>query len=155
MENEITNLPEKKPFLKRKVLGMPTFVFLLLSVVIVSAAIYVAMTTDFTKGVNVWFDSGTEEISIVSSGDVGSNTVSCKNGICSTGDIILTNDDTVEHVCDVTTTGDLTTTYTGTGITAEGVATIPAEGSMTFKVDYDGSSEAAGNYPMLTVISCP
>lgn len=145
-----TNKIVKPKTSNKKVLA--TMGFILLGVVLISALVYVAMTTDFTKTVNVWFDGdGEEQVSIVGiNGDIGDTIISCEDGDCSSGDITLTNNGQ-DATCTVTTTGDLTVTYTNGIIDATGFPILNGE-TKTFKVNYGGS--ISGNYPMVTIVTC-
>jgi len=125
----------------------------LLSIVMVTALIYVATTTEFTKTIHMWWTgAGDSKVSMIITGDVSTTTISCENGICESGEITLTNPDTIEHSCSVITTGDERVTVTYEGNVIDNQITINKGSSEIIKVKY--ASANPGDYPMKTTISC-
>lgn len=163
MNQEIETI-SKSP--KRKILGIPLAVFIILGAGMVLAAtiLYISYTHSFTKTINI-FSNGTspvtEYVTITGSGDLSNSLINCDmtaSDTCSitSGDIVLTNGDLQNsHVCVIVTVGDLNVSYDVNGaITNNNVftPTIPINGSVTFKVDYTG--DGVGVYRMSTTISC-
>lgn len=142
---------------KKKFLGMPIFVCVILGVVLVSASIiYLAYNHEFTKNINVFrVGTGDKYVQVIGSGDISESTLNCGDSGtgCSieTGLIKLKNTDKDSaHNCAIVTTGsELVDVYYDT-ITSP--VEIPAEGEISFKIRYE--SNDLGNYPMKTTINC-
>lgn len=152
--------PQKVSFWKKKVIGMPIFLLVILGIgLIVAATIYVALHTEFIKTIYVSHGGTVDNhVTVTAIGDVSSSAISCVNGGCGTSDITLTNNDVSTHSCTVTTTpttnstGVINVSYTNSVVNGQAIA-LQANQSLTFQIHY--SSDTDGNYPMKTVIDCP
>jgi hypothetical protein len=152
---------EKRSVMKKKFLGIPMFVFVMLGIGMVlatAAIIYVAYNHSFTKTLNVFNTGGgsSDYVSISGSGDITSSVINCDStttGTCleSSGTITLTNSDTSPHDCTVITTGNSNVAVSYDKVVAP--ITVPASGSVDFTISYQAS--ITGAYPMQTTISCP
>jgi len=133
---------------------------LALSVVLVFALIYVAMTMGFTKTIHVWWQGQGEEQEpiVIASGDMNSDSINCEkyNG-CSTDNIVLTNmkeGSTANCVVTTTTAANITPTYSDTELD-DGNVNVVYGTPFTFQINYAvDSSVATGDYAVDTTIVC-
>lgn len=142
---------------KKKDLGTLAFISIVFGIILVSAAItYVAYHHEFIKTIHVWSSSGgDEQVTISASGDIGTSTISCQNGVCSTGQITLTNQDTNAHTCTVSTTGSDLVTITYSGDTTDGIVSLAGGETKNFVIHYETTAIVPNDYAMTTSIDCP
>jgi len=134
----------------------------LFSVMLVSALIYVAMTMSFTKTIHIAGDGGTEEkMEIVSvTGTYNTAPLTYEgNGIYTSGNVILTNNDGYHDVkCTITTpstVGDEVTSSYSSELIVDNIKVLESSEVFTFHVIYDANLDAIpGDYPITTTITC-
>lgn len=141
---------------KRKFLGIPISICVILGVILVSASIiYLAYNHEFTKNINVFrVGTGDKYVQIIGTGDISDTTLNCgDSGLgCSveTGLIKLRNTDSNSHSCTIETTGNENVVVTYDTITSP--VEIPSDSEISFKIKYE--SDDLGSYPMITKIDC-
>lgn len=93
-------------------------------------------------------------VNVSLTGDIADANLTCTatDTSCSvtTGDIVLTNIDTADHECNVTS--DVVPHLTVAYSFGSSPVTVPASGSVIFNITY--SSDLTGTYPIKTVIDC-
>lgn len=164
MEIEPNVEKNDKGFMKKKILGFPIVIFIVLGIVMVVAVTltYLAYTHSFQKTINVYNNGhGVQYVGVTGEGDISSTTLNCDDteGECivSSGNITLSNSDTIAHNCTITTTGDdVNVTYVmtdGQSNSQPTVIEVPASGSVEFNIRYSSSVE--GSHLTTTNINCP
>ena len=157
---ELKKIEEKKSFWKKKVIGIPVFMLVLMSVVLVVAAIvYVSYNTSFAKTIR-GYQSGDTYVSIIGSGDIDNEVIECAliSGSCTvtSGEITLTNNDDREgitHSCTITTSENNEVGIVYSGGVENGVAkNIEYENPLVFTISYTTTSQEP--IPMTTTIAC-
>lgn len=170
---------EEKPFMKKKVVGIPMMVLVIMGVGMVLAAatiiyIYQGSNTVFHKTINVnGIIPGTNEsinqyVSVSATGDIGNTLLNCNlNGgspcVSSTGLITLTNSDPVnDHTCEITTVPNAaigvvylsSLNETLSESTPDVISiTVPHSSTAGFTIEYRATIN--GTYDVETTVNCP